>query len=476
MNISKNIWKVALAASALCMSGAFTSCDDYLDVLPKGKKIPVTYADYFPMLSYEYGCGQQPIYGVNYLMNAVQRNKSLLTTNDVERALYMWDESADRITLTKSDESFYYNTYGAINCHNLIIEKGPVMTECSDAQRQELMSYARTLRAYAYYNLVNYYADIYDAKSAESTRGIPMIYSADVDAPYKQESVGFIYKFIVDELSEVIKSGSLPDKSLSVLHPDRTAAHAILAKVYLTMGEYAKALTEAETVLKTKDALIDWNAVYASNKDGLDNPTNYATISSVLNHSCVENILYVNGDNSPNYDSNEKNMTEFRMAGFEEGDNHFKCRWKLRSTSTDTYGQGMMRGYFNKMGIRTVEMYYIKAECLARAGKIEEAMTVLNDVRKKHIDSSVYSPLRAVDLKDALGKIIKSKDNMMVMSLVPFIDMKRLNKEGLLVRTLTKTVDGKEYTLKPDSHLWTMVFPAGAVKNHGGGIIEQNSK
>lgn len=476
MNILKNIGKVALAAAAICTSGVFTSCNDYLDVLPKGKKIPVTYADYLPLLANEYGCGQQPIYQVNYMMNDVQLNKSVLTTYDLNRALYMWDEGADRVTLNKADESFFYYTYGAINTFNLIIEKAPAMTDCTDAQRNELVSYARVRRAHAYYHLVNYYADAYDAKTADATRGVPMIYSADVDAPHKQESVGFTYKFIVDELTAVISSNTLPDKSLSVLHPDKTAAHAVLAKVYLSMGEYAKALAEVETVLKVKNALIDWNAVYTANKAGLDNPTNYATIPSVLNHASVENILYVNGDNSPNYDSNEKNMTEYRMAFFENGDNHFKCRWKLRATSTDTYGQGMMRGYFNKMGIRTVEMYYIKAECLARTGKIADAMQVLNQVRKTYVDPSVYADLSATDLKDALEKIIKSKDNMMVMSLVPFIDMKRLNKEGVLVRDLKKTVDGKEYTLKADSHFWTMVFPAGAVNNHGNGTITQNSK
>lgn len=474
MKILKNIGKVTFIAAALCGAGLLTSCDDYLDVFPKGKKIPKTYADFAPLMCDEYGGHKTPIYEVNYLLNNVQLNKSATTGMNLNAALYMWNESADRVMLNKASESFYYDSYSCISNYNLLIENAPVMTECTDAQRKELVAYNKVLRAYTFYNLVNHYADVYDPKTADATRGVPVIYSADTDAPYKQESVGFIYNLIVNDITESLPS--LPDKSPSVLHPDKTVAHAVLAKVYLSMGQYDKALAEAETVLKVKNQLIDWNALYNSNKTNIDNPKNYSRMASPMAHSSVETILFRHGDNSPNYASNEKHIPEARMAEFEEGDNHLKVRWKFYTTGVDNYGAGMLNGYFNKMGIRTVEMYYIKAECLARTGKIADGMKVLNEVRKKHIAPEVYADLTATDLKDALGKIIKSKDNMLIMSLVPFIDMKRLNKEGVLVRDLKKTVDGKEYTLKADSHFWTMVFPAGAVNNPGNGSITQNSK
>ena len=39
---------------------------------------------------------------------------------------------------------------------------------------------------------------------------------------------------------------------------------------------------------------------------------------------------------------------------------------------------------------------------------------------------------------------------------------------------MTKTYEGETYTLRPDSHLWTMPFPAGAINNPGNGSIQQN--
>lgn len=104
-------------------------------------------------------------------------------------------------------------------------------------------------------------------------------------------------------------------------------------------------------------------------------------------------------------------------------------------------------------------------------------MDLVNTVRKVRVLPEVYADLTATDTKDAIAKIIEVKDNALVQTLVPFMDARRLNTEGtMLVRTFTKTVNGETYTLRPDSHLWTMVFPMGAVNNHGNGTLTQNSK
>ena len=39
---------------------------------------------------------------------------------------------------------------------------------------------------------------------------------------------------------------------------------------------------------------------------------------------------------------------------------------------------------------------------------------------------------------------------------------------------MTKTYNEQTLTLRPDSHLWTMPFPAGAINNPGNGTITQN--
>lgn len=51
-------------------------------------------------------------------------------------ANYNWDEAADRIALNKGDETPYYAGYAGISTCNLILEYGPDLTECTEAQRQ----------------------------------------------------------------------------------------------------------------------------------------------------------------------------------------------------------------------------------------------------------------------------------------------------------------------------------------------------
>lgn len=151
------------------------------------------------------------------------------------------------------------------------------------------------------------------------------------------------------------------------------------------------------------------------------------------------------------------------------------ARWKLRDMGdVGSYYVSTMRGYFNYGGMTTVEVYFIKAECLTREGQYQEAMDLVNKVRQTRILPEVYTPLSASGTDEAVRLIIRTKANEMIQTQVPFIDARRLNAEGKYPVTLTKTVDGKTLTLSPDSHLWTMPFPQGAVKNPGNGSITQN--
>lgn len=472
------IKKYAIAALVtLAAAPVLTSCDEYINVLPKGEKYPTTFADYAPLLNNEYTAHQTSLENPLYLMNDRMLSSYYLSTDNINRANFLWDESADRVALNSGSESFFYQSYAGINTYNLLIERIPGSTNATQAEKDELVGQARVLRAYSFFMLANFYAEPYDKATAAQKGGIPLIYSADTDAPYKQESLATVYDFVVSELTDVLNSGVLPEKSKAIIHPNKAAAQAMLARVYLNMGEFDKALAMADEALKYNSALFDWNAFYVANQEQIDAAGIYPQNPSPLGHNFVENIYFRSADNSPNYTTLDKQMPVDRAQKFEAGDTHLKSRWKYKLSGGSEYYEGIVKGYFNKAGITTPELYLIKAECLARAGKVSDAMDLVNTVRKVRVLPEVYADLTATDAKDAIAKIIEVKDNALVQTLVPFIDARRLNTEGtMLVRTFTKTVNGVTYTLRPDSHLWTMVFPMGAVNNHGNGTLTQNSK
>lgn len=149
-------------------------------------------------------------------------------------------------------------------------------------------------------------------------------------------------------------------------------------------------------------------------------------------------------------------------------------RWKYYDAGNEQYYRGMIRGQMNYEGMTTVEVYLIQAECLARQGKVAEAMEMLNKVRQTRILPEVYQPLTATTEAEAMPLIIRTKQNEMIMTSVPFCDARRLNAEGKYPVTLTKQVEGVERTLSPESHLWTFPIPLGAIGNSGNGTIHQN--
>ena len=405
----------------------FSSCDDYLNIVPKGEKIPTTLADFESLLRDEYTIGQTPVSNALYLLNDYYVTVSNLNSPTLTRANYMWDESADRIMLNNSDEGTYYQMYAAISSCNLIIENAPTATEATDAERAEVIAYAKVIRSLCYYVLVNYYADTYEAATAGEKLSVPLIVSSVIDAPSEQVTIQEMYDFIIQGVEEAI-DGGLPEESMTVIHPNLGAAYAFLARVYLQMQDYTKALEYAELALGQNSALYDWNAYYDDHIAAIENPD----------------------------------------------DAKFMSRWKYRSENQDTYYDGVGNGYFNWGGLTTCEVYLIKAECLARGGDIPGAMDVLNTVRQTRIRPDVYAPLTAADLEEAISLIRRTKDNELIFSIVPFADARRFNAEGTYARTLTKEYDGRTYTLTPGSHLWTMPFPAGAINNPGNGTITQN--
>ena len=465
------IYTCVLMCCVMC-----SSCNDYLDIVPKGNKIPTTLADYEALLRDEYTIGQTPISNALYLLNDYYVTVSNLNSPTLTRANYMWDETADRILLNNADESTYYQLYAAISSCNLIVENVPSATEATDAERAEVIAYAKVIRSLCYFVLANYYADTYDAATAGEKWSVPLITSANINAPSQQVTIQAIYDFIIQGVQEAI-DGGLPEQSMTVLHPNLGAAYALLARVYLQMQNYSEALSYANLALGQNDQLYDWNAYYDEHRSTIENPEDYTGLPTPTDYSYVENYYFRCGNGSPNYTTNELNIPVERAERFEEGDARFLSRWKLYSQNQDTYYRGVGNGYFNWGGLTTTEVYLIKAECqarLAQGGDFTEAMNTLNAVRQTRIRPEVYQPLTASTLTEAIELIRRTKDNELIFSIVPFADARRFNQEGTYARTMTKTYEDETYTLRPDSHLWTMPFPAGAINNPGNGSIQQN--
>lgn len=456
-----------------CMAAgvlSWTSCDSYLDNVPKGQKIPTTLKDFTDMIGNEYTNQREDVTQALLLLNDRYVSSANLNYYPLWKANYFWDESANRVQLNNSDEMTYYNGYAAISTANLILENAPSATDGTDKDRAVAIAQAKILRDMKYFTLVNYYSHTYNASTASSDGGVPLITSADVGASYTQPSVQAIYDFILKDIQAALPD--LPEKSQNVLYADAATGNAFAARVYLQMSDYTNALKYAQAALAYNDSLFDWKAFYNAHKSVLDPPDVYQQITSPMGFDYCENYNFCHGNNS--YQGSDFSMRVDRAARFEPGDAEFLSRWKKRTVGSDTYYAAMTAGYYNCGGMTTTEVYLIEAECLARLGNINEAMAVLNKVRKARILDSYYKDLTASTVEEAVRQIRDVKANALIFTIVPFCDARRLNLEPAYARTLEKTENGVNYSLAPDSYMWTMPFPQGAVDNPGNGTVKQN--
>lgn len=456
--------------SCIALMACLSSCDDYLSNVPKGQKIPTSLNDFSTMLADEYNNCREDVTQALLLLNDRYVSDGNLSYYELWNANYFWNEAADRIALNNSDETTYYNSYAGISTANLLIENAPDATDATDAQRAEVIAQAKILRARKYFTLVNYYSKTYNASTAATDGGVPLITSAEVGASYTQPSVQEIYDFILQDITEALPA--LPEVPLNVLYAGKGAAYALAARVYLQMGNYQQALNNANEALKRNDQLFDWVEFYNANADVLGVPDVYQAISSPMGHDFVENYIFCHGPSS--YSGNDLQMREDRGNRFEQGDAAFMSRWKIRTQAGSTFYNPNLRGFFNRGGLTTTEVYLIQAECLARTGNVAGAMDVLNKVRQKRILPEYYQPLSAANADAAIDLIIKTKGEALVQTIIPFCDARRLNLESAHARTLTKTENGQSYSLSPTSHMWVMPFPQGAVGNSGNGTVTQN--
>jgi tetratricopeptide (TPR) repeat protein len=449
----------------------FSSCNEYLNILPKGEKIPTTYADFEALLRDEYTLHYVAISQATNLLNDRFLSASSLSYDKIGDINYNWKEDQDRNLFLTADEQTYYQSYAGISTCNLLIEHATAMTDASDAQKKTIDATARVLRALNYYTLVNYYAANYDVATASQLKSVPLIESANIDAPHTQVSIQALYDFMINDITTALPA--LPATGLTVLHPGQGAAHTLLARIYLQMEKYPEALDQAQKALAINDKLYDWNSYYDQNKLAIEDPTNYTRRQSPMNHSYIENY-YFRQAAATYAPSAESSIRVDRAARFEPGDAKFASRWKLRTIVPDTYYYSITTAFHNTQGLTTVEAYLIQAECLARANQVTSAIQVLNKVRKTRIRPAQYQDLTATDVVDAVKLIQHTKQNELILSIVPFADRRRLNKDAQYATTLTKTEDGVQLSLSPSSHLWVMPFPQGAIKNPGNGTIEQN--
>jgi starch-binding outer membrane protein, SusD/RagB family len=319
-------------------------------------------------------------------------------------------------------------------------------------------------RAFAFYNIATLFCKAYDSTTAGTDLGIPLVLTSDVNAKTTRATVQQTYAQIIGDLKTAV--GLLPETPANLTRPSSVAANALLAKVYLAMGDYPDAENYANQALSQDGNLLNFNSSTVS-------PGSYFPFP-IQPASNPEIIFFAEGDGYGTVyplgngiiDSNlyaSYNVDDLRKSVFYvvyNGNVQF-------SGSYDGYGD------YNFSGIATNEIYLIRAECNARLGNTGTAMSDLNALLLNRYVTGTYTPLTISNADSALTIILTERRKELPLTAnVRWEDLRRLGSSPYAV-TLTRVVNGTTYTLSPNDPRYVYPIPDNEIQLTG---IQQNSR
>lgn len=431
----------------------------------KSDVIPSTISEYQALLDNEQIMNIGfPSIGIQGSDNSYVSELVALTGGTIaERNAYKWAADIYETATTSTD---WTNPYKMIEYANVVLD-GLEKIELNSTQPSwnNTKGSALFYRAFAYYVLAQLYCKPYSSSTANVDLGLPLKISSDVNEKAPRKTVQETYDLMLDDLKK--STMLLPSNQQFKTRPTISAANALLAKIYLSMEDYQKAKISADKVLQVNSSLLDFSTLNA----GLTYPfpTFQASNPEILLYGVTINQtlnsisnLFVAQDLYDSYSANDLRKTIF-----------------FRSASTGGYNiRGKYTGNATTFsGLAINEVFLIRAECLAREGETEKAMSDLNKLlqnrwSKNSMGVSTYQNQAAATKDEALMIILQERRKELPLTgNTRWEDLRRLNKDPRFAKTLSRTISGITYTLTPNSPRY--VFPIPPIELNIN-TIEQN--
>lgn len=375
--------------------------------------------------------------------------------------------------------------YRCIGNANALIENIDA-AEGTDADKKRLKGEALTMRAWAYFNLVQIFAKRYDATAVPNSQlGVSMPLSA-LEVKLPRSTVEEVYTQINKDLADAITNfgtaSAAPSGSAFKSHLNLKSAWAIRARVALTMQNYVNAAAYAQQVITLGGHSLMTNAQYQAGFNDLSNPEwiwgayvqddQGDTFGSYMGQiSYNGNTTYVRGTpkriNSALYA--QLTATDVRKTMWEPAPTAVNFPLPASNFSRSPY---MSRKFSIRnlptIGdvpyIRLAEMYLIMAEAYAKTpGKEVDARAALFTLAVNRDPSYVLSTNSGQALIDEI--MFHRRVDFWAEGL-RFFDLKRLNQplDRTVVPNYVSASGGGTLQVPAGSNLWQFAIPIAEIQ------------
>lgn len=420
----------------LSLAVLFTACDKYLDVKPKGLIIPEKLTDYEGMLNSPTMTRTFPINLLDFtddVFNKVDALNQSPTANG-----YYW---RPMITVNeKASPDIWGSIYRCIYDANVVINGVPKVTDGTQEKRDQIIAEAKVIRANNYLELLTVFAKGYDPATAASDAGVPLVTSIDVtDKVPGRTPLKTVLELMITDLKAAVEV--LPVSNLNRYRVTKHVAYGLLSRIYLYMGDFPNAAIYTDKALEATHAILDYNA--------------YTNKNQIPVYDLNPEVLWQRGafSGSPVFMIYSDDLKTY----FNSSDIRYSF---LTVTNNDGLGRSSLPGRYS-FGIGFPEMYLTKAELLARGGQFNDAMNIVNMLRKKRIKTASYTDQTASSGEDALVKVLAERRRELAFSGLRWFDMKRLDRDGRMpeIKRINKDNNKVEATLAPHSPNYTFEIP-----------------
>jgi hypothetical protein len=510
MKLFKNI----ILGSLLISSFTMTGCDDYLEDRPSKSSgvVPETVEDLELILAGAYRSDEISHYlmfssdDVEPNVNLYNSKKTFYPIQDVHAAT--WEREVSAVNYK---DYFWLYRYQNIFRSNMVLNILPD-ADATDSEKARLEAQAKFKRAYNYFSLVNLYALPYSTTNLNEP-GVPLKKSTAFDESVERATIGEVYDLIEQDLKDAMNLNVALTDAIGFNSPSRVttpAVYAFAARFYLAKHDYAKAKEYAEEALSGYgvEKIIDLNSYgYSWNSP---EPRTITIDGTVINYELNYPASYQNWDPnswteeyfSSTVGSGFGGVTTWRFPSQslmdvydQDGTKETDLRWKYfyvehysyKEGSTYDYPAFMHDTYSTLGGTNVPEMLLIKAECQARLGQWQDAISTVNILRAKRIDPAGTVDLAASSQDEAIAKILEERRREMPI-VIRWYDLRRLNNNDYAGDDVVVTksfypyndlsiLDDqplKTYTLDKNDRRYAAPIPDSEVISSNG-VIEQNT-
>lgn len=458
------------------VAALFASCDSQLNEVPSKQQdiIPkkVSYLEAFLSNDDYKGVRMRPllVMGDDFTpVKTLQERSNRIYTGDKLQLPLAW-AIEDMLNYVGGDD-LWSNEYKKIYIANTILDYIPEVAG-TDAEKKRLSGDAHLMRAYSHFILTSTYGLPYKADGSNSDDLGTILQKFPSLTNYVDRStLEECYTFILEDLEAAeeeladIDLAVAPVGNIAQWRASAPAVYGLMAKVYLTMGNYEQAQIYAQKALDNNGVaeLVDFNTemTYA-NEFVNDTASIYKTEGEAtfveIKYPMTKNSDFEIYDWKESYFRRNVDLPQAWLVpsdglvaayGANKTDREYDLRWKYFFVDNYSYSNAAFRGSgegddfipadsiaayqgLDIIGPSVPEMYLIKAECQARIGSYSNAQTTINELRAKRISADAPANIRDLSFsskEDAIQKILDERRREMPF-FARWYDLKRLAANG----------------------------------------------